>query len=110
MNWVVSKPDLTPPHLQARLHAEASISLSLGRIWHLLKKLGLRLKKSHSRLIERDWRSQPQRCKQFAARIQSISPERLIFLDESGAAASMTRHYARGQGGRRALHTLNGLQ
>jgi len=35
------------------------------------------------------------------ARIQSIAPERLIFLDESGVTTSMTRLYARGTGGRR---------
>jgi len=45
---VASKPDLTLAQLQAKLSSEAGISLSLGRIWHLLKKLGLRLKKSHS--------------------------------------------------------------
>ena len=48
MDWVASQPDLTLVQLQSKLHSEASISLSLGRIWHLLKKLGLRLKKSHS--------------------------------------------------------------
>jgi transposase len=48
MDWVVSKPDLTLAQLRAKLHGEAGISLSLGRIWHLLKKLGLRLKKSRS--------------------------------------------------------------
>jgi transposase len=35
------------------------------------------------------------------ARIRSISPERLIFLDESGVTTSMTRFYARGIAGRR---------
>ncbi len=48
MDWVASQPDLTLAQLQAKLHSEADVSLSLGRIWHLLKKLGLRLKKSHS--------------------------------------------------------------
>jgi transposase len=48
MDWVASKPDLTLAQLQVRLHSEVGVSLSLGRIWHLLKKLGLRLKKSHS--------------------------------------------------------------
>jgi transposase len=42
MDWVASKPDLTLVQLQAKLSGEAGISLSLGRIWHLL------LKKSHS--------------------------------------------------------------
>ena len=44
MDWVASKPDLTLAQLQVKLHSEAGVSLSLGRIWHLLKKLGLRLK------------------------------------------------------------------
>jgi transposase len=48
MEWVASEPDLTLAQLQSRLLSEAGISLSLGRIWHLLKKLGLQLKKSHS--------------------------------------------------------------
>jgi transposase len=48
MDWVAAQPDLTLAQLQAKLHSEAGVSLSLGRIWHLLKKLGLRLKKSHS--------------------------------------------------------------
>jgi transposase len=48
MDWVAAKPDLTLAQLQSRLQSEAGISLSLGRIWHLVKKLGLRLKKSHS--------------------------------------------------------------
>jgi transposase len=48
MDWVASQPDLTLAQLQAKLHSEAGGSLSLGRIWRLLKKLGLRLKKSHS--------------------------------------------------------------
>jgi transposase len=34
-------------------------------------------------------------------RVQSISPERLIFLDESGVTTSMTRLYARAPGGGR---------
>jgi transposase len=48
MDWVAAKPDLTLAQLQAKLHREADVSLSSGRIWHLLKKLGLGLKKSHS--------------------------------------------------------------
>lgn len=46
--WLASQPDLTLAQLQARLQNEAGVSLSLGRIWHLLKQLGLRLKKSRS--------------------------------------------------------------
>jgi transposase len=101
MDWVASQPDLTLAQLQARLQGEAGISLSLGRIWYLLKKLGLRLKKKSLHAVERDTEANRKRREEFAARIQSISPERLIFLDESGVTTSMTRLYARGTGGGR---------
>jgi transposase len=46
--WVQSEPDLTLAELQSKLRGEAGVSLSLPQIWHLLRKLSLRLKKSRS--------------------------------------------------------------
>jgi transposase len=46
--WIGAKPDLTLSEIQTKLSTEASVTLSLPQIWHLLRKLGLRLKKSHS--------------------------------------------------------------
>jgi transposase len=46
--WFVQQPDLTLAEVQQKLHSEAGISLSLPQVWHLLRKLGLRLKKSRS--------------------------------------------------------------
>ena len=46
--WIGAKPDLTLAEIQAKLRSEAGVRLSLPQIWHLLRKLGLRLKKSHS--------------------------------------------------------------
>jgi len=46
--WIEAKPDLTLAEIQAKLRSEAAVRLSLPQIWHLLRKLGLRLKKSHS--------------------------------------------------------------
>jgi len=46
--WVGAECDLTLAELQTRLRSEAGVSLSLPQIWHLLRKLGLRLKKSRS--------------------------------------------------------------
>ena len=46
--WVSEQPDLTLAEIQAKLHREAAIVLSRGRVWYLLRKLELRLKKSHS--------------------------------------------------------------
>ena len=44
--WFAAQPDLTLVEVQQKLYVEACISLSLPQIWHLLKKLNLRLKKS----------------------------------------------------------------
>ena len=46
--WVREQPDLTLVQLQAKLHSEAGVILSRGRVWYLVQKLGLRLKKSRS--------------------------------------------------------------
>jgi transposase len=46
--WFVQQPDLTLAEVQAKLLSQAGVSLSLPQVWHLLKKLKLRLKKSRS--------------------------------------------------------------
>jgi transposase len=46
--WFVQQPDLTLVEVQQKLLGEAGVSLSLPQVWKLLRKLGLRLKKSHS--------------------------------------------------------------
>jgi transposase len=51
--------------------------------------------------IERDSEANLQRRKEFLQAIQAISPERLIYLDQSGVTTSMTRLYARCLGGKR---------
>jgi len=51
--------------------------------------------------IERDSEENLKRREEFVARIRTISPERLIFLDESGVTTSMTRLRARCIGGSR---------
>jgi transposase len=43
---VEAKPDHTLEELQRKLLDEANFKLSIGRLWQLLRKLGLRLKKS----------------------------------------------------------------
>lgn len=50
---------------------------------------------------ERDTDANRKRREEFIARIATIAPERLVFLDESGVTTSMTRFYARSVGGRR---------
>ena len=46
--WFVQQPDLTLAEVQQKLLGNAGVSLSLPQVWKLLRRLGLRLKKSRS--------------------------------------------------------------
>lgn len=46
--WFAVQPDLTLVQLQQQLRRQARIQLSIGRLWQLLRQMGLRLKKSRS--------------------------------------------------------------
>ncbi len=48
ITWVASQPDLTLAEIKSKLQAEAGITLGVPRVWRLLRKLNLRLKKSRS--------------------------------------------------------------
>jgi transposase len=48
LQWVEANPDLTLAEIQSKLLIEAQVQLSWGRVWYLLRKLGLGLKKSRS--------------------------------------------------------------
>jgi transposase len=48
LKWVAERTDLTLEQLQSKLHEEAKISLCLSAVWLLVRRLGLRLKKSRS--------------------------------------------------------------
>ena len=45
---VAAQPDLTLEKLQEALERDRQVHLSIGRMWLVLKRMGLRLKKSHS--------------------------------------------------------------
>jgi transposase len=57
---------------------------------------------------ERDTEANRKQREEFLARIATIPPERLIFLDESGVTTSMTRLYARSAAGERICESTPG--
>ena len=58
--------------------------------------------------IERDREENRKRREEFLQRLQTVPPEKLIFLDESGVTTQMTRGYARASGGRRVHEATPG--
>jgi len=65
------------------------------------EEAGAASEKKSLHATERDTEENQKRRREFAARIGAVSPERLIFLDESGITTSMTRLRARCLGGKR---------
>jgi transposase len=46
--WVQAQPDMTLAELQHKLVKAQHLQVSIGRLWQVLRQMGLRLKKSHS--------------------------------------------------------------
>ena len=46
--WVQAQPDLTLVELQQKLAKADPLQVSIGRLWQVLRQMGVRLKKSHS--------------------------------------------------------------
>src|SRR5271157_3211139 len=46
--WVQTQPDATLRELQQKLEKAHHLHVSIGRLWQVLRQMGLRLKKSHS--------------------------------------------------------------
>ena len=51
--WIEEQPDLTLQQLQSRLRGELGLKASIGRLWSVLREMGLGLKNS--------WSSAPSR-------------------------------------------------
>ena len=47
-DWVQAQPDLTLAELQQKLAKAHHLQVSIGRLWQVLRQMGLRLKKSRS--------------------------------------------------------------
>lgn len=47
-SWLKQQPDLTLGELQEQLRVQARLPVSVPSLWAVLRKIGLRLKKSHS--------------------------------------------------------------
>src|ERR1039457_1538718 len=48
LGWVQAQPDLTLAELQQKLEKAHHLHVSIGRLWQVLRQMGLRLKKSRS--------------------------------------------------------------
>jgi transposase len=98
------KPDATLEELRRGL----GVDCSTMAIVRALKKLKITRKKKVLHAEERDTPEGRQKRRDFLAAIAGIEPERLIFVDESGAKTSMTRTHGRAPVGERVHGAVPG--
>jgi transposase len=87
--WISSEPGLTLEQLRERL-ALQGIEIKTGALWHQLNKWNLTFKKTlHASEQERE---DVQAARLAWSEAQpTMAVEKLVFIDETGAAANMTR-------------------
>ena len=98
------QPDAT----LAECREQLGLSCSLMTISRALNKLGLRRKKKVPRAQEQDRPEVQEQRREFCAKLASVAPERLVFVDECGANTSMTRTHGRAPAGQRVYATTPG--
>ena len=101
---VRQQPDATLEELRQRL----GVSCSLTTIWRALEKLRLPRKKKVFRATERDRPDVQEKRRDFCAELAGVDPQRLVFVDESGANTSMTPDLRPCPGGRAGLRDRPG--
>jgi len=91
------QPDATLAELRQCL----GVDCSLMAISRALRRLDITRKKKDLHAQERDRPEVKRKRRAFRKRVAGIDPERLVFVDESGANTAMTRTYGRAPAGER---------
>lgn len=97
---VERNPDATTAELTVLLNARISVTVSRPAVVRALGRLGITRKKT-LRAVEKDDDRVVSWTEAFDAHVATLSPDQLVFLDESGATIAMTRSHARGPRGQR---------
>jgi transposase len=91
----------TPDATLAALKQKLGVSGSRMIICRALRKLGLPLKKKSPHASERDTPEVREERREFGEDVESIEPQRLVFVDETGVTTAMTPTYGRAPRGER---------
>jgi transposase len=101
---VQEQPDATLEELRQRV----GVSCSLTAIWRALRKLDLPRKKKIFRACEQGKPEVQEKRRAFVEKMAALDPERLVFVDGSGATTAMTRRYGRAPRGQRLSSEVPG--
>jgi transposase len=100
---VANRPDATITELRAWLLETHKISASTGLMSKTLAALDLTFKKSLSTPPSRRAGMWPRRASNGASSSRSLTPSKLVFIDETWVKTNMTRRYGRAKCGHRLV-------
>lgn len=99
---VAARPDAT---LQ-KLKAFGGFDCTLTTVWRSLRRMGLTRKKKTLRASERDRPEVQKKRARYRRKVRKIEPKRLVFLDETGIATTMTSGYGWAPRGERVVGSI----
>src|SRR4051794_13142170 len=97
---IAQGPDATLNELRARLWSRHGVAASLG-LRHRTGPAGPDAEKKSLRTEEQERPELARQGADWRAGQARLNPQRLVFVDETGAATNMARRYGRGPRGRR---------
>jgi transposase len=103
---VTSRPDATIAELREWLSKTHQVSASTGLMWKTLAALDLTFKKKSLRAAEQDRPDVAEARTQWRQKQPSLTPSRLVFIDETWVKTNMTRLYGRAPRGKRLVDTV----
>lgn len=99
---VRKQPDAT---LQ-KLKTFGGFDCTLTTLWRTLRRMGLTRKKKTLHASERDRPDVQKKRARYRRKVRKIEPKRLVFLDETGLATTMTLAYGWAPRGERAVGAI----
>src|ERR1700688_4724006 len=88
---VTTRPDATIAELRAWLSKNHQVSASTGLMWQTLAAADLTFKKKSLRAAEQDRPDVAEARTQWRQKQPSLTPSRLVFIDETWVKTNMTR-------------------
>jgi transposase len=103
---VTTRPDATIAELRAWLSKTHQVSASTGLMWKTLAALDLTFKKKSLRAAEQDRPDVAKARTEWREKQPSLTPSKLVFIDETWTRTNMTRLYGRAPRGKRLVDAV----
>jgi transposase len=103
---VTTRPDATIAELRAWLSKTHQVSASIGLMWKTLAALDLTFKKTSLRAAEQDRPDVAKARTEWREKQPSLTPSKLVFIDETWTRTNMTRLYGRAPRGKRLVDAV----